>query len=320
MKMPSSNARSFFEKILNHAGGSFEFISQLCESKAEENEWLEFKGAYHLRRGKEGEIDEIWSKALGAFANSSGGVLIWGINAPDRCAETTALAVDAEWLGNRLRNTVVSVVEPVIAGVDIRVFRYDEKAEGFVVCFIPQSNAAPHQSMRPQRQFYLRCQDGSHPCPYATLKRLFYPATSPVLLPHVCLAVIEGHGELYHLQGRIEIENLGAASAHDVLFKMEGRGTISLNTAEWEQVQDDRSFLAKKAIHPEQRSLLALNMSTRFGSVRPSDSMGFRMTTTIFARDCIPFRHQFTSPWDALYCSSPSPKLVTLTPEQISFE
>ncbi len=54
-------------------------LKSLCKSnpKTFEDEILEFKAGSVQAQ----DLDGIWSKSLGAFANNEGGVIVWGIQA-----------------------------------------------------------------------------------------------------------------------------------------------------------------------------------------------------------------------------------------------
>jgi hypothetical protein len=88
----SSQALHFFQMIA-HAERPAEYLRSLVKSNPPsfESEWLDFKGAAQLTAtrqppevaGKNAEkVKEIWSEALSGFANTQGGVLVWGIDAP----------------------------------------------------------------------------------------------------------------------------------------------------------------------------------------------------------------------------------------------
>jgi len=73
----SSSAHVLFDQI---KAGGIGFLQGTVHSTPPtfEEEWLDFKGAAATPPDK---IKEIWSKALAGFANTEGGVLVWGIDA-----------------------------------------------------------------------------------------------------------------------------------------------------------------------------------------------------------------------------------------------
>ena len=126
MIQTSSNAKSFFADIFAEPYQSFQKLEELISNGADENEWREFKGAYETTHSdgaekskKWDELKDNWSKAIGAFANSSGGVMIWGIDAPNKFAKGFSLAKDADSLAEKLTNWVSSAVIPLVHGIEI---------------------------------------------------------------------------------------------------------------------------------------------------------------------------------------------------------
>ena len=74
--MPS-RAHEFFRQIVD-GDNPAQFLQELVDSRRPENEFLEFKGASRIQQK---QVREFWSQALSGFANTEGGVLIWGVRA-----------------------------------------------------------------------------------------------------------------------------------------------------------------------------------------------------------------------------------------------
>ena len=93
----TSQAEVFFRRLPDEPAAAFAQLSALVQEKMEENEWMDFKEAAFIdaplpspdkdsgrprakEQGKRAEdVKRLWSENLSSFANSSGGVLIWGI-------------------------------------------------------------------------------------------------------------------------------------------------------------------------------------------------------------------------------------------------
>ena len=100
--MSTSSAEAFFHG-LQEANDPFAVVDDLIQSGADENEWREFReagsidskpfepGANERLRQNEA-LEEYWSKNLIAFANSQGGLLIWGIKTEGHRAACASLA------------------------------------------------------------------------------------------------------------------------------------------------------------------------------------------------------------------------------------
>lgn len=319
METSFSNARVFFDEIFREPERSYQKLERLVVEQAQENEWREFKGTHHLTHldkvidaGKKAEeLRNIWSKMIGAFANSSGGVLIWGIDAPNRVAVGLSLAKDADELADKLIGWVSDAVLPHVHGIEIKAVKKGAHNEGLVVCLVPASLYAPHQSNWPRREFYMRCQDGSHQCGYAELKRLFQPRTQPILVPtfyfEASPRVVGGHS----IGGEVRIKNIGTASAVDVLVNFQGPGEITGEAASWERI-DSSSLARKKAIHPGQSASLQI---MPFVSPEASYPEGFCYTfkTTVYAADTLPFVNDVKLDWHQFMMTGTSKPIRSMT-------
>src|SRR6266446_9024331 len=115
--MPTTPSRAsvFLQKVENLGpAAAYDYIANLAKKSAQtdENEWREFKGGGFLsgltassiqkRQDTDRKLKEIWSECLGAFANSAGGILIWGIKEPKRIAEGLDLVPDVKAIQDRL--------------------------------------------------------------------------------------------------------------------------------------------------------------------------------------------------------------------------
>ena len=217
--MPS-RAELFFQEILQYEENAFSFLVGLADRAANtsENEWRDFKtaGWIGIKLDSDKEVQRIWSENLGAFANSGGGVLVWGIKADDKIATAISLANDASALAARLEQLANDAVDPPIMGVVVRaILERKGDRKGFVVCYIPESQFTPHRSVWADKaSFYIRFQDGNEPCPTATLRRMFYPHSSAFVVPLLKVDLFKVQGERVALQAMVSVANKGTASAH----------------------------------------------------------------------------------------------------------
>src|SRR5207237_1136966 len=143
--MPESPslARLFFEQII----GSTEpaaFIRGFVASRMREEEWLDFKQFMN-----DGDAKAAWSTALSGFANTGGGVLVWGIDARkdptdqiDAACAVMPIAAPSK-LASRLNELHRGATDPPVTGVEVREFLDAGSSDGFVVCFVPESKSKP---------------------------------------------------------------------------------------------------------------------------------------------------------------------------------
>jgi hypothetical protein len=173
-----SRAKAFFEEIKSPEKGA-KFLRELVgtETPMFESEFLDFKGGQNIDIGGD-DLLKLWAKNLSCFANSDGGVLIFGIDAPQGAAKNLSLVQDAAKLHERLKSLIPRVTEPPVQRVEIEVYTEPSDTKtGFVVCYIPASPWRPHQVRlggQPD-QFYIRAADNCIPCNHSTLRALFAP-------------------------------------------------------------------------------------------------------------------------------------------------
>lgn len=313
-----SQAELFFNSIPISAGRGFKFLEKLAQISAQtdENEWRDFKEAKQLTfaNADEGEIKKnakkiksIWSENIGAFANSSGGVLIWGIKAPQRLADGLSLAADAPQLAERLQELANEAVDPPVLGIQIRAYvknRADKS--GFVVCLIPPSKHPPHRSKFADKDFYIRAQDGNINCPTAILRRLFYPVSSPNLIPEVTIRINKEHDNNIRMAGSIRLINQGNLSANQICVNFIGPYTVQIDKDTWEQPEFYRKqFWSKMPVHPQQ-SQKFVQQFTRGGihTTWPDDEVKEEFQIEIFASNASPVYRSFSISWgDLRECS-----------------
>ena len=114
-----SSARRFFDRIMN-APDPAAFIRGLTTSEpaTREEEWLDFKVA-----GIDKDAKRNWSRALSGFANTEGGVIVWGVIAKKDSDDVDAangieMVVKPESFASRLMELHHSATDPPVAGVE----------------------------------------------------------------------------------------------------------------------------------------------------------------------------------------------------------
>lgn len=128
-------------------------ILSLIEVRAEESVNMEFKASGSLAKEDKKTI-EI-GKDVSAFANSGGGIIIYGLSEKDHVADALSFIdgnlITKEWLENIING---KITRP-ISDVNIYPIRFDNKFEKSVyVVKIPASSVAPH--MNCNQKYYKR--------------------------------------------------------------------------------------------------------------------------------------------------------------------
>ena len=124
---------------------TLEHIHRYISNQAEENIHLDFKRGDALR--KDDKTKNEIAKDVSAFANSDGGIIIYGIEEIDNIA-TNIVPVNAnetskEWLEQVISNRIKRPLQ----GVIIDPIRINDSGEYVFVVRIPKSRLRPHQTL-----------------------------------------------------------------------------------------------------------------------------------------------------------------------------
>jgi len=160
----TSRAREFYQRLVE-SPSPVKAIEALVDDRQPENDYLEFKtGEIGAKEAK-----HYWSKVLSGFANTEGGVLIWGVDArPTASADDPSVKVDAACgiihvknpleFAERLRRVLLEATVHPVAGVEVREF--SSESGGFVVCFIPEGRHKPYRAaLDDSKNYYHRVGD-----------------------------------------------------------------------------------------------------------------------------------------------------------------
>jgi len=132
---------------------SSEDIVNLINAQAEESINLDFKSAGSLDHS-EGKKNEI-SKDVSAFANSDGGIIIYGLHEQNHVANSVSFIDGKIYTKEWLEHVISSKIQRKIPDLRIYPIRFDDKVEQSVyIVKIPQSPFAPHLSS--SSKFYKR--------------------------------------------------------------------------------------------------------------------------------------------------------------------
>ncbi len=103
------------------------------------------------------------AKALSGFANSDGGLVVWGVDCrPD--ADGVDAANGARPISNpdralsELQTLTSQAVNPVADGIQHKVIRGTD-GSGFLVTLVPRSESTPHMAKLGEHRYYKRAGD-----------------------------------------------------------------------------------------------------------------------------------------------------------------
>ena len=185
-------------------------------------------------------------KALSGFANSEGGVILWGLETgKNNGVEAPKLPdgyADAARFVSLLEDAVSGCTVPPVPGVrSIRIPLGSDGAKGLVATLIPSSLIAPHQTTDDSRAYYMRAGSSFQRVPHGVLAGMFGRRPCPALA--ISQKVTEcssfrnenGYPSVY-VKFRLELTNSSSVVARDAYVSWRARelgmqySEISANT------------------------------------------------------------------------------------------
>jgi len=154
----------------------FEDIENLISNKIRESETLEYKSSN--KKFSDKDKNEI-AKDVSAMANSSGGVIIYGVETDkeDRTVPTKISGVHPNNIESFDR-VVNSQIKKEIRGIQKKII--NKNSTNAMIIFIPQSEDSPHQSLADKR-YYRRSLTESIPMEHDIVELHFGRRLGPIL-------------------------------------------------------------------------------------------------------------------------------------------
>jgi len=206
MATTSDAARILFDKL------DFDYIQREMLGKQFETFWLDCKRKTEPQKLGAVQSDEKnFAAALSGFANTSGGVLLWGLdarkdaNGVDIIQAELVPILGLKAFESRLRELESRIVERPVLGVDYKPIEIESGTDkGLLAVYIPQSQRPPHRS-RKTKEFYIRAGDSFNPLDITMIEDLLGRRLRPALE-----FVVK---QLSSMEFVVCIENTGEASA-----------------------------------------------------------------------------------------------------------
>ena len=165
-------------------GLTLQMIESFVDEGQEEHLSLEFKtlGGPELRSGSD---KRSLAEALSGFANSSGGVVVWGIGTKkgvsgNDVASSRAPIPNVAMLVQRLTEFTSLYVTPPISGVAHRQFQLPS-GDGFAATYVPESDAGPHMALLGFDRYFKRGAVGFYPLQHFDVADMFGRRQRPAL-------------------------------------------------------------------------------------------------------------------------------------------
>lgn len=224
------------------------YVDELIATRKSEEAFLDFKRSTDDGRGirLDAKDRDNLAKCLSGFANSEGGVVLWGVDARGADGADTASGhrhlADAPRFAAQLDAVMSALTVPPVVGARSIPLVVGEGPAGFAATLIPQSHHAPHQTTQ-DRAFYIRAGSTFQPAMLSILAGLFGRApranVKPNIKPGELSFTASDQYSIFNLSFSIELENDSSVLASDFFATVGAHG-----------FDNDKAFFTWRALTP----------------------------------------------------------------------
>jgi len=229
-----SRAEDIYERLVS---GGAAAIDEFIVTRQFEELFLDFKRSADNGKGQSlHEHDRNnFGRALSGFANSEGGVIIWGVDCRSGAdgadiARSKEPLVDCDAFASRLEGIVSGCTVPPCPRVrSVAIHSVKGGAAGFVATYVPKSARAPHQQV-PDSRYFIRAGSSFLPAPHGVLAGLFGQRPEPFVYHSFLIEPVRCSAEsVIDAAMAVVIESDGPGIARDIFVTLDvlspGRST-----------------------------------------------------------------------------------------------
>ncbi len=215
MTETNSPAKYLYDSLSN-----FSDLQRLIDDGESEGQYLECKtnGGSQVPAGTKAQF----SKAVSAFSNSGGGVIVWGVSTINQTHTGLDILTQIEPIGNiknfqkQLNLSLHSLMEPQIRGYESKIILENKNdTRGVLISYVPPVDGDPVRVLA-DGKFWIRSGSVSSPMSYEMIKRMFAGANGPDIEVHFDERLIEINKTDNSWTIPIILSNKSSAVAKDV--------------------------------------------------------------------------------------------------------
>ncbi|PGZ46962.1 ATP-binding protein [Bacillus anthracis] len=323
-----NNAELIFETLKKD--GYTEILRMIKEQQVETDN-LDFKRKSNSPDDKITTDDKKnYVKALSGFANTSGGVIVWGGNASKKngldAANEEFPIKNVKIFQTILNSLLSSALTPLLPNIQNEViFKTGSNTDGFVVTYVPESSLPPHQALLGENRYYMRTGDNFSLMPHVYISDAFGRRQRPVLDVHYEIQShsVTGSGpeSIHELSIVVGIRNIGRYVAIYPAIKIKAEKNLRLldrrHTPGLKFIPQTRNDINKNGymfaggiddtVHPgTYRTVYPLDLIVTVkekhlsGANTELDDCNFSFSYELFAQGCESVKGEKVIPFDEL--------------------
>ncbi|MCH8027132.1 MAG: ATP-binding protein [candidate division Zixibacteria bacterium] len=211
-------ALAMFESL-----NSFKAIQNLIDEGESENQYIECKAPTSPKLGR--DTKSQLSRAVSGFANTGGGVIIWGVSTTRHKHSSLDILSQIEAIGSVKKFAQeIDLSIPVLIGPNTLkqrpskiIYKKSKDTKGIVITYITPTSGDPVQAN--DGKFYLRIRDEFKEMPFETIKRMFSGSASSDLYPNFddSIVKLEDDGSW---SVPVAIENKSSVAAKEITVSL----------------------------------------------------------------------------------------------------
>lgn len=219
------------------------------------------------------DVRKHLAKAASAFANSAGGVLLYGVATDKIHGDSLDVLTDIQPIGGvetfarRITDALPQVTEPAVNGFEVRVIKSRPSSlKGLVAVHVPSVASDPVRTE--DGLFFFRSGNESVQCPYDVIRRLFAASKTPDLAPDVDKS-LANRTEDGSIEFTLWVANASGAIAQHIVVRLKLMDPDSCESAEFQPLGGEyKPILSGKDVFCEVDGVIHKGLMRNAGTVR----------------------------------------------------
>jgi hypothetical protein len=160
-------------------------IASFVEQKQEENLHLDFKTVANSELNSKDDKRNL-ARSVSGFANSSGGIVVWGIDARENadsidCATSIIELTKPAMMVSRLNTLTGDATSPTVDGIRHKAIINPATGHGVVATLVPETDSGPFMAKLGENRYFKRSGDSFYQMEHFDLADMFGRRQKPKL-------------------------------------------------------------------------------------------------------------------------------------------